>query len=60
MPVDIQQLIIKAALSAENTISSHEAADYPGTPMLRQKLHEDVIQECVRQVMLLLEREKDR
>jgi hypothetical protein len=60
MPIHIRELVIKAELQPTSTSGSQQQAVSSDASALSEAQREEIVQECVAQVMALLERHKDR
>ena len=58
MPVEIKELIIKAEVQPENNVQNGQAAT--SRDNITTEMKEAIIQECIQQVMALLNKQKDR
>lgn len=54
MPIEIREIVIKT------TVGPNEAAQGPAAPMAKQEEREELIQECVEQVMEVLREKAER
>ena len=59
MPVEIRELVIRATTSAKSEDEEDEAQS-PGRSQGSLEGQEDIVQECVRQVLRILQKEKER
>lgn len=64
MPIEIRELVIRTVVGGDNPAPSSSANGSPGgggtTPAPGSPSFDALVQECVRQVMLALSRERDR
>ncbi len=56
MPVEIKELVIRAAVDSDRGREPDERGDGPGAASER----EAIVQECVRQVLRILEKARER
>lgn len=55
MPIEIRELVIKAEISAADKQASAESA-----PDVSGRAQEDLIEECVREVLSILDKRQER
>jgi len=60
MPIEIQELIITATISPENTTPSTPAATPVGTAGVTAEVKEEIISECIRQVLEIMHKQNER
>ncbi|MEO6037567.1 MAG: DUF5908 family protein [Saprospiraceae bacterium] len=60
MPIEIQELVISATISPENSKSNHSQASVPSTPAVSAEAKEEIIRECVQQVLEIMRKQNER
>ena len=61
MPIEIQELIITATISPENGTPAHgPPTAKPSTPAVSAEAKEQIIRECVEQVLEIMRKQTER
>jgi hypothetical protein len=56
MPVEVRELIIRAVVTSSDQRTAPSRTEMPSTTPAQM----DIVQECVRQVLLILKKQKER